>query len=134
MEKLNKCTIYRSMFFSRAMTVTCKSKSICHCEEQRARVSHLTFKNKRAITTKASLFALQTKHKLRPLRRSAVLLQGRDVSRNEKFQQNRHWSKNVDTETMTHLASRHRWEPVECAPNWQNYTPASLQSCHPSPQ
>lgn len=42
------------------------------------------------------------------------------------------WSKNVDTDVVTHLALRHQWEQVECAPNWQNHTPASLQSCHPS--
>lgn len=37
------------------------NKSICQCGEQRARVSHLTFKNKWAIHTKGSLFPLQAK-------------------------------------------------------------------------
>ena len=46
------------------------NKSICQCGEQRARVSHSTFKNKWDINTKGSLFPLQAKHKLRTLRGS----------------------------------------------------------------
>lgn len=34
----------------------------------------------------------------------------------------------------THLALRHRWGQVVCAPDWQNYTAAFRQSHHPSPQ
>lgn len=36
--------------------------------------------------------------------------------------------------SVTHLALRHRWGRVECAPNWQNYTAASHRTRHPSPQ
>lgn len=35
---------------------------------------------------------------------------------------------------VTHLALRHRWGRVECAPNWQNYTATSHQTHRPSPR
>lgn len=50
------------------------------------------------------------------------------IERERKPDEKRHFSHVA----AAHLALRHRWGQVECAPNWQSYTAASRQTYRPT--